>query len=135
MESIVKILEQVNLMIEGDNSGAAITILFIILVAVGVYFFVKQSDKHNTFIKDCNEAVRLEFNTKIEKLEASVDECHDDRDRHKIALDMSELRGEELNRINQASERKIEAANQTIQANTKMLTDLVDKFMDRLSNP
>jgi len=42
------------------------------------------------------------------------------------------MRGEELNRINQASERKIESANLTIQANTKMLTDLVDKFMDRI---
>ena len=65
MESVVKILDQVRLISEGGNSGAAITILFIILVAGVVYAFVKQSNKHNTFIKDCNKAVRLEFNTSI----------------------------------------------------------------------
>ena len=121
MESVVKILDQVRLISEGGNSGAAITILFIILVAGVVWALIRQGNKHNSFI-----------NTKIEKLEAAVEECHTDRDRHKIALDMSEMRGEELNRINQNSERKIESANLTIQANTKMLTDLVDKFMDRI---
>jgi hypothetical protein len=127
-----KVIEQIRLLSVEVGIEATIAILVILLSAGIIYALIRQASKHNDVIRGDNKKMHVKFDAEIVELKEAVAECHRDRDNHKEALAVSELRGEELNKINKENQKKVEEAVIGQQTALKMVTDLVDKFMDKL---
>lgn len=121
IKEVGSLIEKITSLGAEVGGGYTIVILSLLIVSLCVLVIVRQNAKHNRLL-----------NEDVKKVKEDQESCHEDRKRLEAALDASEKRGEELNSINKEAQNQIRECRVAHQATSKMLTDVVDRFLERI---